>query len=106
MPSSAAILVCLYFHRGHESHQAIRISTVSSKRLRTGMPALSATSQASSHCAADRSLYTFVTLMTTLDSEISPQVYDHPTMQRMLDLISGIVVLENVRCAQLIIPYV
>ena len=47
-----------------------------------------------------------VSLMTTLDSEIPPQVYDHPTMQRMLDLISDIVILENVRCAQLIIPYV
>ena len=36
-------------------------------------------------------------LMTTLDSEVPPQVYDHPTMQRMLDLISDIIFIENVR---------
>ena len=46
-----------------------------------------------------------VVLMAATDSEIPHQVYDHPTMQRMLDLINDIVILENVRCAQLIIPY-
>ena len=43
-------------------------------------------------------------LMTTLDLEIPPQVY--PTMQRMLDLISDMILLENVRCAQLVIPFI
>ena len=48
----------------------------------------------------------YIVILMTLDSEsdIPPQVYDHPTMQRMLDLINDMIVLENVRCAQLIIP--
>ena len=41
-------------------------------------------------------------LISALDLEVPPQVFDHPTTQRMLDLISDIVFIENVRCTQLI----
>ena len=47
-----------------------------------------------------------VALMAAADSEILDQVYDHPTMQRMLDLFNDIVIVENVCCAQLIIPLI
>ena len=45
-------------------------------------------------------------LMAAADSEIPDEVYDHATMQRMLELIKDIVIVENVRCAQLVILYV
>ena len=37
-----------------------------------------------------------VALMAAADSKIPDQVYDHATMQRMLDVISDIVTVENV----------